>query len=262
MLQNTGYLARVLNVVWPALHIDNYLPAAVAPSESRTVSPEASDCEGPAARSGTQRGRTDSLDSEEMDVVVGPMPAAVVAATGSSSGGAVSPVVTPPHSGSAPTSPVAAPTTAAVAAAGQEAHPPSPLSSPEISIHSVPAPIAQPSSPGISSIRADPQPQPVSRPIDGLLFLRELFAMSKFLQLEKRYVQSILQYSLLYYCCMFVVLYISMWVLLSFLGFITILLPKYLDLFVFSCIFSFLFIINSFFSLLFILQSGIVSSVL
>lgn len=225
MLQNTGYLARVLNVVWPALHIDNYLPAAAAPSESRTVSPEASDCEGPAVRSGTRRGRTDSLDSEEMDVVVGPMPAAVVAATGSS-GGAVSPVVTPPHSGSAPTSPVAAPTTSttntAAAAAVQEAPPPSPLSSPEISIHSAPAPIAQPSSPGISSIRADPQPQPVSRPIDGLLFLRELFAMSKFLQLEKRYVQSILQYSLLYYCYMFVVLYIPMWVLLYFLGFITI----------------------------------------
>jgi hypothetical protein len=159
MLQNTAYMARVLNVVWPALNIDNFLPAEEpqAPSSSQTVSPAHGDRED--GTEGTPPGLgCSSGDSEEM--VLGPMPA-VPAVVQAVAGESSSPVVTPPlGSPVQPLSPANSTASSAV-----EGSPPAEVALPEVAPEST-----------------------ASRPIDGLRFLRELFAMSKFLQVEKRCV--------------------------------------------------------------------------
>lgn len=168
MVQNTGYVARVLKVIWPALHIDDYIPTtgakdsallsqeqgSVAPS-SATVSPDLSPLhhEGMDVVSSTSKGdgsgasggaedsitaedtiRSDSSDTiEDEEDFIGPTPS-VMCTTET--------VVTPPGS----------------------------------ALNSAPNSNAQAS----AAVHA------ASRPIDGLRFLRELFAMSKFLTVEKR----------------------------------------------------------------------------
>jgi len=162
MLQNTAYMARVLNVIWPALNIDNFLPddadGEAQPAGSQTVSPTA-EVSGAGAAGGEG---VEEEDDDDM-VVVGPMPA-VVMAVGASNGS--SPVVTPPLSSPPmPASPVNS-------ASGSPVHPLS-------------------AGADANAAAAEPVPKPMiptmaTRSIDGLLFLRELFAMSKFLQVEKR----------------------------------------------------------------------------
>jgi hypothetical protein len=168
ILQNPGYVVRVLNVVWPALNVDNYVTAEAPPAPtSQTVSPTT-----PNKAGGISRARSRSSSGEEGEVLVGPMPAttvvpAVVAAVAARGGS--SPMVTPPL--------------------GSPALPASPTNS------SAPG---SPRQETRDSDGADPADAVVegagrgvaNRPIDGLRFLRELFAMSKFLQVEKRWVRA------------------------------------------------------------------------
>lgn len=176
MLQNRAYMARVLNVVWPALNIDNYIPAEASqpplPAHGAT-SPQAVspvDHGSGEAMQTERRDRSDSNssslssgdgDGEDM-ALVGPAPAVVRA---SSAKEGASPVVTPPLG-----SPALPPSPANSAAEGEEGR-----DAADTDVDATPAPTGRASDREVAD-----------RPIDGLLFLRELFALSKFLQVEKR----------------------------------------------------------------------------
>lgn len=172
MLQNTAYMARVLNVIWPALNIDNYLPAeapalpAQGGSSPQAVSP-VDRGNGEAMETG-HRERSDSnsssISSGEDVALIGPAPAVVRAAAAKEG---ASPVVTPPL-GSPELPP--SPTNSAAEEAGD--------------VDVVDATAAQ--APAASQREREREEVVANRPIDGLRFLRELFAMSKFLQVEKR----------------------------------------------------------------------------
>jgi hypothetical protein len=162
ILQNPGYVVRVLNVVWPALNVDNYVTAEAPPAPtSQTVSPTTPNKTGSLCRA-----RSRSSSGEEGEVLVGPMPAttvvpAVVAAVAARGG--TSPMVTPPL--------------------GSPALPASPTNS------SAPgSPCQETGASGDAAEEEGAGRTVANRPIDGLRFLRELFAMSKFLQVEKRWV--------------------------------------------------------------------------
>lgn len=187
MLQNTAYMARVLKVIWPALHIEDYLPL---PAASNSVSP-AHDASSVHSMQSAGNGNNNNNGS--------------VPYTSSNTNAGVPETIVP----AAPTSsPVASPRDrkysmdSTVTFESGDADSDAQLSDEEAELigpmpddnnnNLISLPTAAPTSATSTGITTGNNSASSStysianRPIDGLRFLRELFAMSKFLQPEKR----------------------------------------------------------------------------
>lgn len=181
MLQNTAYMARVLKVIWPALHIEDYLPLPATASNSVSPSHDTGSVQ---SMHSTHSAHTTPYSNTNAGV-----PETIVPAAPTSS-----PVASPRDRKYSMDSTVTFESGDGDgdgdALSDEESDLIGPM--PDDNINSMPFPTSTSTNvtntTGNNNASTSTSYSVANRPIDGLRFLRELFAMSKFLQPEKRYV--------------------------------------------------------------------------
>jgi len=189
MLQNTAYMARVLKVIWPSLHIDDYLPL---PATSNSVSPthdanSVHSMQSAHSNSGVHTNTSTSITNTNAGI-----PETIVPAAPTSS-----PVASPRDRKYSMDSTVTfesgdGDSDVDAALSDDEAELIGPMpddnnNTPTITTSTSNNNVVNTSSTANNTTTSISY-SIANRPIDGLRFLRELFAMSKFLQPEKRSV--------------------------------------------------------------------------
>ena len=206
MLQNTVYMARILKVIWPALQIEDYLPHSTCSASNSVCSAPQSNANSLCASDSAHPTKPITTTNSTLNTTNGVAMHTTNSIADTNAGIPETPS-SPPRKHSIDS------IDSVVTFEGDEVMegglsdqddeligPMPDQNNTHIDVTSNNTSASNVATSGASPANVE------TRPIDGLRFLRELFAMSKFLQPEKRYVCVFFCYIVLAFSLVFVVM--------------------------------------------------------